>query len=95
MTVDSFGVQSVQAVATMLMAAFVLLGAVLLALVTIAEGAHALAVIVVARAPGRLTTHRASFRPPRRRFAASLPSRAPPLSFHRPDRTPQELRDEG
>ena len=95
MTVDFFGVQSVQAVATVLMAALVLLSAVLLALVTIVEGAHALVAVVVARAPGRPMTHRASFRPPRRRFAASLPSRAPPQSLHRPDRTPQELRDEG
>ncbi len=67
-----------QAVATVLAAAIVLLGAVLLALVTIAEGAQALFVVVLPRAAARPATHSDSFQPPRRRLSASLPSRAPP-----------------
>ena len=94
MTVESFGVQIVQAVATVLMAAIVLLGAVLLAAVTIVEGAAGLVTITLSRAAARPSTHRASFRPPRRRFAASLPSRAPPQLLHRPDRTASDG-DEG
>lgn len=77
-----------QAVATVLAAAIVLLGAVLLALVTIAEGAQALFAVVLSRAAARPSTHRDSFRPPRWRLSASLPSRAPPQLLHRPDRTP-------
>ena len=95
MTVESFGVQTVQAVATVLLAAIVLLGAVLLALVTIAEGAQAVFVVVLSRAAARPSTQPDSFRPPRWRPSASLPSRAPPQSLHRPERTNQRMRDEG
>jgi hypothetical protein len=107
MTVESFGVQSVQAVATVLIAdvliadvlaaAIVLLGAVVLLAVGLignrAQGA--LVPIVLSRAAGRLATHRADLRPPQQRWPAALPSRAPPQFLHRPDRTPQEQRDEG
>jgi hypothetical protein len=93
MTVESFGVQTVQAVATVILAALMLLGAVLLALGMIAErGVRALVpAIVLSRAVTRHSTHPASFRP-HERFAASLPSRAPPQFLHRPDRTPPERR---
>jgi hypothetical protein len=90
--VETFGVQTVQAVATVLAAAIVLLGAVLLAMVTIAEGAQALFAFVLPRAAARPSTRSDSFRPPRWRSSASLPSRAPPQSLHRPDRTPSALR---
>jgi hypothetical protein len=88
MTVDTFGVQTVQAVATVLMAAIALLGAVLLAVGMIAQrGAQALVpAIVLSRAAARPSTHRAGLRPPHERFAASLPTRAPPLPLHRPGR---------
>ena len=92
MTVESFGVQTVQAVATVILAALVLLGAVLLALGMIAErGARAQVPLILSRAAARPLTRPASFRP-HERFAASLPSRAPPLFLHRPDRTPPEQR---
>jgi hypothetical protein len=93
MTVESFGVQTVQAVATVILAALVLLGAVLLALGMIAaRGARALVpALVLSRAAVRPLTRPASFRP-HERFAASLPSRAPPQFLHRPDRTPPEQR---
>ena len=80
-----------QAVATVLAAAIVLLGAVLLALVTIAEGAQAFVVVVLSRAAARPSTRSDSFRPPRWRPTASLPSRAPPRSLHRPQRTSPRL----
>jgi hypothetical protein len=94
MTVESFGVQTVQAVATVLLAAIVLLGAVLLAAVLIVEGAYGLATVTLSRAAARPSTHPASFRPPRWRPLASLPSRAPPQSLHRPGRTVSD-KDEG
>jgi hypothetical protein len=87
MTVEIFGVQTVQAVATVLLAAIVLLGAVLLAVVTIVEGASGLVAITLSRAAARPSTQPDSFRPPRWRPSASLPSRAPPQSLHRPERT--------
>ena len=88
MTVDYFGDQTVQAVATVLLAAIALLGMVLLAVGVIAQrGAQALVpAIVLSRAAARPMTHRASLRPPTERFAASLPTRAPPLSLQRPRR---------
>jgi hypothetical protein len=86
MTVETFGVQTVEAVATALLAAIVLLGAVLLAVVTIVEGAQGLLTITLSRAAARPSTHQAGSRPPRRRSSASLPSRAPPQSLHRPYR---------
>ena len=95
MTVETFGVQTVQAVATVLMAAIVLLGAVLLAVVLIVEGASGLAMITLSRAAARPSTHLADVRPPRWRPSASLPSRAPPQPLHRPERTNPRLRDEG
>ena len=95
MTVESFGVQTVQAVATVLMAAIVLLGAVLLAVVLIVEGASGLAAITLARAAARPSTRLADVRPPRWRPSASLPSRAPPQSLHRPERTRLRVRAEG
>ena len=76
-----------QAVATVLAAAIVLLGAVLLALVTIAEGAQALFAVVLSRAAARPSTRPDAFRPPRWRPTASLPPRAPPQNLHRPHRT--------
>jgi hypothetical protein len=94
MTVEIFGVQTVQAVATVLLAAIVLLGAVLLAVVTIVEGASGLVAITLSRAAARPSTQPDSFRPPRWRPSASLPSRAPPQSIHRPERTILD-RDEG
>ncbi|MDQ3439595.1 MAG: hypothetical protein M3478_04520, partial [Planctomycetota bacterium] len=87
-------VQTVQAVATLLLTAIVLLGAVLLAAVMIVEGAWGLATVTLSRAAARPSTHPPSFRPPRWRRSASLPSRAPPQFLHRPDRTGLH-RDEG
>ena len=92
MTVESFGEQTVQAVATALLAAIALLGvAVLLALTIVQRRANEalVAPIVLARAAARPMTHQAGI-PPHQRLAASLPSRAPPLPLHRPDRTPPQ-----
>ena len=89
MTVDTFGDQTVQAVATVLLAALSLLGAVMLAVGMIVQRraqALAPAAIVLSRAAARLTTHRTGLQPPTERFAASLPTRAPPLSLQRPSR---------
>ena len=88
MTVEFFGDQTVQAVATVLLAAMTLLGAVLLAVSMIAEhrAQAAMPAIVLSRAAMRPTTHRTGLRPPDERFAASLPTRAPPPSLHRPSR---------
>jgi len=91
MTVDTFGDQTVQAVATVLLAAMTLLGAVLLAVGVIVQRRRAQALvpaatIVLSRAAARLSTHRTGLRPPDERFAASLPARAPPPSLHRPSR---------
>ena len=90
MTVESFGDQSVQAVATALLAAIALLGVAVLLALTIAQrraNQALVAPIVLARAAARPLTHQAGV-PPHQRSAASLPSRAPPLSLHRPDRIP-------
>ena len=93
MTVEFFGDQSVQAVATVVLAAIALLAtAVMLALVTVAQrrANEALVVpIVHSRAAARPWTHQADIRP-HLRLAASLPSRAPPLSLHRPGRIPPQ-----
>jgi hypothetical protein len=92
MTVESFGDQTVQAVATALLAAISLLGvAVLLALTIVQRRANEARVvpIVLSRAAARPMTHQAAI-PPHQRLAASLPSRAPPLSLHRPDRIPRD-----
>jgi len=88
MTVDIFGVQSVQAVATALAAAIVLLSAVLLVAATIARSAdepfraRVLLPVTAPLMPAR-TDVRTS-----QRLLASLPSRAPPRMLHRPDRNP-------
>ena len=84
-----------QVVATVLMAAIVLLGAVLLAVVLIVEGATGLAAVTLSRAAARPSTHPADVRPPRWRPSASLPSRAPPQPLHRPERTNPRMRDGG
>jgi hypothetical protein len=88
MTVEFFGEQTVQAVATALLAAITLLGAVLLAVSMIAQhrAQAAMPAIVLSRAAARPSTHRTGLRPPHERFAASLPARAPPPSLHRPGR---------
>jgi hypothetical protein len=88
MTVEFFGEQTVQAVATVLLAAITLLGAVLLAVGMIAQhrAQASMRSIVLSRAPVRPMTHRTGLRPPDERFAASLPTRAPPPSLHRPSR---------
>ena len=88
MTVEYFGEQTVQAVATALLAAITLLGALLLAVGMIAQhrAQASMPAIVLSRAAMRPTTHRTSLRPPDERFAASLPTRAPPSSLHRPSR---------
>ncbi|HEV2293760.1 MAG TPA: hypothetical protein VGR35_07880 [Tepidisphaeraceae bacterium] len=78
MTVESFGVETVQAVATVLLAALVLLGAVLLAVVAVVEGAQGLVTITLPCAAARPSTRLDNIRPPRRRSPASLPSRGPP-----------------
>lgn len=92
MTVDIFGVQSVQALAAVLTAALVLLGAVLVVAGVIAAGsgwpipASRLLPVMMPLPVARSSVSAAQ------QLLASLPSRAPPRVFHRPDRDPPGAR---